>query len=434
MKTVCFEALIDAPALAVGGMVARSGKIFECGDYPDKKFSLTEAEADRAIALFSPVPNDVSHKPTVLAGKSGYLAAIEYKGNDIYGTIMEPQWLSDQLGDAPRKVSMEWDLASKTVHRIIYTDKGRVADAAVFEPESGIVGFRFETSKERELIAPEDFGDPTNKLFPCRTQDEFRRCVEQLALADDTQAVKNRLLEIAARKGFDSDLTGIVWPAKGVSVPVSPNDEFSMFEPKEKIMETPKKGLLAALRDVLRGATDEEIASFEAIAPKPLASEPAAKSAAELALEAANAKIAAFEAATVAAATTERKARATAFADGLVAEQRIVAKGNEEYNQALVLFELADGFEAARPALACFEAGFEAKDARPVDALKALFAKLPVHGKNEEAATNVTEGTVALFEQAVTVTNEPGQEKPTPARKKQLLGLTSLGQAAEETK
>jgi hypothetical protein len=179
------------------------------------------------------------------------------------------------------------------------------------------------------------------------------------------------------------------------------------FENKEKTMATPKKGFVAALRDVLRGATDEEIASFEAntLAAHP-AQAAATKSAAEIALEEANDKIAAFEAASVAAATAERKARAIAFADGLVAEQRIVAKGNEEYKQALVLFELADNFEISRPALACFEAGFEAKDARPLDALKALFAKLPAHGKNEEAVTNVPEGAVALFERAVTVTNE----------------------------
>ena len=36
--------------------------MFEIGDYPDKGLSVTEEEADEALAAFTPVNNDLEHK------------------------------------------------------------------------------------------------------------------------------------------------------------------------------------------------------------------------------------------------------------------------------------------------------------------------------------------------------------------------------------
>src|SRR5687767_12844735 len=63
--------------------VRMQGKIFEVGDYPHKQFSLSEAEADKAIAQFAPVPADLEHMPTILDGKLGVLRRIWRDGKSI---------------------------------------------------------------------------------------------------------------------------------------------------------------------------------------------------------------------------------------------------------------------------------------------------------------------------------------------------------------
>lgn len=46
---------VDGAATPDGEFITRTGKIFEAGEYPDKKFSLTEEELDAAVASFTPV-------------------------------------------------------------------------------------------------------------------------------------------------------------------------------------------------------------------------------------------------------------------------------------------------------------------------------------------------------------------------------------------
>lgn len=193
---------------------------------------------------------------------------------------------------------------------------------------------------------------------------------------------------------------------------------------KEKPM---KRGLMTRLRDAIGGATDEEIAAFEA------ASGPHEPDARDAALQAAQAKIAAFEAEQARAAKDALRAGAVAFADGLVCSRRIVAKGNEEYNAALALFEIASASDAAGGGLACFEAGAP-EGFSAVRALTALFEHLPAHGRHEEQVTDVDVNTVAIFErQKTSITGADGDTVDVD----QLLGLTPLGQqilAAKEAK
>lgn len=82
METVTIPATFDAGLTFAEGRehVRRVGKIFECGDYPDKAFSLTEEEATAAAAAFTPVPLDLEHLPTVLDGKLGRLVSVEAVG------------------------------------------------------------------------------------------------------------------------------------------------------------------------------------------------------------------------------------------------------------------------------------------------------------------------------------------------------------------
>ncbi len=70
-----------------GEWVVRTGKIFECGEFPDKMFSLSEAEADEAIALFRPAQLDVEHMDTVFDGKLGSLVAVWRQGKELIGRV-----------------------------------------------------------------------------------------------------------------------------------------------------------------------------------------------------------------------------------------------------------------------------------------------------------------------------------------------------------
>lgn len=121
--------LDSATAEFSGDEVLRTGKVFECGDYPDKGFTLTEQEADAAIAAFTPVPNDLEHKPTILDGALGQLRSVSRKGKDIFGTVAIPKWLNDTLGNSPLKVSLAFNKATKQIVGNALTIDPRVKDA-----------------------------------------------------------------------------------------------------------------------------------------------------------------------------------------------------------------------------------------------------------------------------------------------------------------
>lgn len=88
-------------------------KLFEIGEYPDKDFSLTDSEADDAISHFSPVPNDLEHKQTILSGKLGTLESVFRIGREIFGRISIPKWLRELNDGEPIKVSLAWSKNSQ---------------------------------------------------------------------------------------------------------------------------------------------------------------------------------------------------------------------------------------------------------------------------------------------------------------------------------
>lgn len=146
MPDINFSADLTAPAATLGEMVLRRGKVFACGDYPDKDFSLSLAEARAAVEGFVPCPADLEHRSTVLDGKIGGLVSVELGADGVLnGTVAEPKWLSDVLGDAPRKVSLTWDKASKQIKGIAHVLNPRVPDAAVFGAYAAFSG---------EVLAP----------------------------------------------------------------------------------------------------------------------------------------------------------------------------------------------------------------------------------------------------------------------------------------
>lgn len=127
----------------IAGFVTWSGKIFEVGDYPDKQFSLSEGEADAiTIAGFEPVQFDLEHQSTVLDGKLGGLEKVWRVGKSLFGLTRVPKAVDALIGSDPRRVSLEFDPATKRIRKIALVKNPRIADAelvAAFsaKPRSG---------------------------------------------------------------------------------------------------------------------------------------------------------------------------------------------------------------------------------------------------------------------------------------------------------
>lgn len=113
------------------GYVRREGLIFQVGNYPDKKFSLTQEEADRAIANFTPVQGDLEHTPTVLSGNLGIMRQIRRDGNAIFGTADVPTWLDNILKGSASSISCAWDRSTKALKGWGWTLDPRIEGAAL---------------------------------------------------------------------------------------------------------------------------------------------------------------------------------------------------------------------------------------------------------------------------------------------------------------
>lgn len=120
---------IEGPAKSDGDFVTRTGKLFEAGEYPDKKFSLTESEMDAAVAAFTPVKNNLEHVNTVLDGKVGKIQHVERRGKELFGTVQIPKWLDTIIGKDPLKVSLEWARNTKQIIGNALVINPRVPDA-----------------------------------------------------------------------------------------------------------------------------------------------------------------------------------------------------------------------------------------------------------------------------------------------------------------
>lgn len=111
------------------GYVRRKGKVFECGDYPDKNFKLTQAEADFAIANFIPKAADVEHIPTLLDGHMGIMRGMSREGDIIFAEADVPTWLDKILETVEPAVSMAWDRTTKLLNGWGWVLDPRIADA-----------------------------------------------------------------------------------------------------------------------------------------------------------------------------------------------------------------------------------------------------------------------------------------------------------------
>jgi hypothetical protein len=155
-----------------GDFVVRRGKVFECGDYPDKRFSLTPDEAKAAVAAFTPVPNDLEHRLTILSGHLGQLTDVSVgdDGTSLMGSVSIPRWLHDAIGDAPLKTSLAWDVASKRILKNALVIEPRVPDAALFTAYAEFAGKRHSKADQDKVQEVHDHAVSLGAACPSQAQ------------------------------------------------------------------------------------------------------------------------------------------------------------------------------------------------------------------------------------------------------------------------
>lgn len=185
------------------GFVVRTGKVFEVGEYPDKGFSLTEAEADAAIAAFSPVDNDIEHAPSVFDGKLGKLSRVWRDGKDIIGNVVIPMAVNALLGDDPLKVSLAWDRSKKTITGNALVLRPRIADAqlaAAFAASDPVrSGSAMETELKGFMAHMKAFfsGQPIPAQAPTAPAPQPGADAESLRLRTENEMLKGQLAQFA---------------------------------------------------------------------------------------------------------------------------------------------------------------------------------------------------------------------------------------------
>jgi hypothetical protein len=145
-RSIEFDAI--APADAEGDFVLRRGKYFELGDYPDKEFSLNEAEADAALDSFERMPINLEHTHTLFDGKLGWVQRLWREGRDLLAEYAIPAWLQVVTGGEPIRISSEWDRETKRPIGAALVLSPRIEDAVMMtgtetgggDNESGRVG------------------------------------------------------------------------------------------------------------------------------------------------------------------------------------------------------------------------------------------------------------------------------------------------------
>jgi hypothetical protein len=111
------------------------GKIFEAGEFPDKKYSMTPEEILTAVEKFTPQDVDDSHNErSVFKGKMGKIREVftPDNGQSLHAKVGIAKWVDKAMGAIPRTVSCTWDRATKTLAGLALTTTPRIKDAVLY--------------------------------------------------------------------------------------------------------------------------------------------------------------------------------------------------------------------------------------------------------------------------------------------------------------
>jgi len=181
--------------------------LFKVGDYPDKEFSLTDEEMENAVELFPGLPKpkvNYAHNanPGPLDNKMGYVKEIRKDGDKLFGTVVVPKWLGDELPDVP-KVSCEWDRDDKVLTGLALVTYPRIKDAALMA-DTLMAAFNNATSKE--------FNSMSYETNPHQKFHDIAACMGAECSGSSNFSVK-QLAAYAKAAGFDSNTADFITPA-----------------------------------------------------------------------------------------------------------------------------------------------------------------------------------------------------------------------------
>lgn len=347
---------------APSGMVIREGKIFEAGDYPDKQFSLTPEELEKAALSFSPVDLDLEHRPTILDGKLGKLTEVKVKGKELFGKVELPEWLHAITKDDPLKVSCTWDRANKSLAKLALVLSPRVEDAAL------MAAFAEHTTRYGQQHL-QDLHDTACRYGAV--------CKAEMASKSEANAIQ-KIHDAAVKEGAKCDTGQTSYPV--------------YYGNKEEDSMTPedvKRIVMEAISPLLPKPKPEEDEK-----PQPDFSE--------------------VERREEAIKTRERellRTEAAMFADSLIADRRILPA----QKPAVVASYVAIAEVPSEEKVIFSED--ESKTATPIEAFKFSYQNAPQHGLQAEQTGRV------LFDSQKDTENEVAERMKERARKH--LGLSS---------
>jgi hypothetical protein len=156
-------ALFDASRRGAEGEVVRVGKLFEAGEYPDKKIAFDEDDLERAVQSFQPVANDLEHEETILDGRLGWLRRVWRQGRELFGEVSIPKWLDEIVGGRPIGVSLAFDREKRIVGNALVLQP-RIRDAAII---------RAFSAKQPETAGKMTLRDAIKRLFGVQNPEEL---------------------------------------------------------------------------------------------------------------------------------------------------------------------------------------------------------------------------------------------------------------------
>lgn len=164
------EFSLNTKEYTADGYVIRRGKIFQAGEYPDKKISISPEELLAASSDFRPAPLNLEHITTPFDGKLGTLSSINVSkdGTELFGEIKLRKCVDEALGDDPLKVSCEWSRSDKKITGLALTTKPRVKDAVLMSAFSeALVEDGYEPAKaiQESLVCFSDDSSDTTKTW-----------------------------------------------------------------------------------------------------------------------------------------------------------------------------------------------------------------------------------------------------------------------------
>lgn len=373
------------PDVKSSPMVIRTGKLFECGTYPDKDFSLTEAELDIAVSAFAPVPANIEHRPSLLDTHLGGITRVWKQGAELFGEIETPDWLHTLVGDEPIKPSLEWDRGSKRILGVAYTLSPRITDAALMS------AFSIALGDNRVITAAHNFAmsrhnTPEGQMA---MQDIHDAAARSGAVCDRTNALMSsqhemtavqKIHDIAASHG--ANCTSGDKPAYYSTDPAVTAKIAPAVTAKGETMFDKLKSLFSQA-----GVPDSELDAHLSEAVAELHAAPGMTAAEKAAFTAMETKAAAFEAETNRLRAEGIARDASTFADAALAARRAVPA---ERANIIAAFTQAATDDASAPAAVSFSIGAEAKTGSRVDVLKALIEDRPAHTLTADSAAQFT--------------------------------------------